>query len=875
MNAAATRPDDRAPSKSSATPHRPRRLIGLALWHIFLASLRRRPFATGLTLLAIALGVGLGLSVQLIHSVALDEFGRGMRLLSGEADLQILGPQGGFDDTLYLELARHPDVASASPVIELEARLPGRTETLRIFGVDLFRVASVTPPLLPMVDTAPEGERAIGTAATEGADRLAPLRPDALFLSPAAARRLALEPGATLVTQVGLREVTLRISGSVPGAGVGQALAVMDIAGAQQVFERIGRISRIDLRLAPGVERGPAQARIAAALPPGVAVLTPADAESELLGVSRAYRVNLTMLAAIALVTGGFLVFSSQLLAVVRRRQELAFLRAIGLDRASVRRGLLAEGAALGLVGGLAGVVLAHALTALAFRLVGADLGAGFFRGLTPEIRFEPWLSLLYLGLGVLAGLAGAWLPAREAARMIPARALHAGDEAEVYRAEPRWGAAFAVLALAAVLCLLPAIDGIPVFGYLAIALVLAGSVLILSGATVGVMRHLPRGRSITWRLARARLGAAPGQAVVAGAGVVASVALAVAMVIMVASFRDSLDDWLSRMLPADLYLRASSATASGYLDPEAVARVEALPGVLGVRPVRFESLRLAGIKESIGLIARPVAGTSGLPLVAGSLTPTPNPDGAPPAWISEALADRLDLGVGERLDLPLGGRAIAVQVAGIWRDYARQQGAVVIEQHDFQSITGDLRVNDLGLFLSDDTDPNDIMTLIRATLGERVSEMIQPDELRAMIMGVFDRTFLVTYLMQAVAVLIGLFGIGTTFAALATSRRKEFGILRHLGLRRRQIGWLLATEAAFTAIVGVGVGLAAGGAIALVLIEVVNPQSFHWSMDIRVPVSILAVFSLALVLLAALAARLAGQRAMRREAVLAVREDW
>lgn len=841
--------------------------MNAALRHVFLASLWRRPLATSLSLLAIALGVALGLTVQLIHSAALDEFGRGIRLLSGTADLQIVGSQAGLDDALYPLLARHPDIATASPVLEIEARLPGRDETLRIFGIDLFRVAQVTPSLLPMTDV-PDG------TPTERIDRLGPLQPDALFLSPAAATRLALAAGDRLTVQIGVREQALRIGGSVPGAGVGQILAVMDIGAAQQVFDRIGRLTRIDLRLAPGIERGEAQRRLADLLPPGVAILTPDDAESEVTGLSRAYRVNLTMLAAIALLTGGFLVFSAQLLAVVRRRQEFALLRALGLDRASLRRGLLAEGAVLGLIGGLIGLTLAYLLTALAFRLIGGDLGAGFFRGIAPTLRFEPLLTLVYLTLGVLAGLGGAWLPAREAARMIPARGLRAGDEAEVYRAQPRWGAALLCLILAALLCLPPPLAGVPVGGYLAVLLVLIGAILILPGATLWAMRRLGAPRALTLRLARARLAAAPGQAVVAGAGVVASVALAVSMAIMVDSFRGSVDGWLTRMLPADLYLRASAATASGYLDPETVARIAALPGVAAVYPVRFASLRLDPMRESIALIARPVRTGNGLPLVAGSLQPTGSDD-AHPAWISEALADRLRLGVGDPLALPLADRLQPFRVAGIWRDYARQQGAIVIELDDYRALTGDRLTNDLGLFLADGTAPETLMTAIRATLGEQTSEMILPGELRAMILAVFDRTFLVTYLMEAVAVLIGLFGIGTTFAALAASRRKEFGILRHLGLRRRQIGTLLSVEAALTAAVGMGVGLLAGGAIALVLIEVINRQSFRWSMDLQLPVVALLVFGLSLILLAALAARLAGAQAMRQDAVLAVREDW
>ncbi len=848
---------------------------GAALRHVFLASLQRRRLATALSLLAIALGVALGLAVQLIHAAALDELGRGMRLLSGEADLQVVGPRSGFDDAVYARIALHPAVAAASPLLEIQARLPGRDETLRVFGIDLFRVAQVTPSLLPIVETAAADDDAPDSSDTDQPDRLAALKPDAVFLSPAAGTRLGLDARDEVAVQVGLGEARLRIAGSVPGAGVGQVLAVMDIAGAQQTFDRIGRLTRIDLRLAPGIERGPAQEQLRTLLPPGVTLLTPEETASEVTGVSRAYRVNLTMLAAIALLTGGFLVFSTQWLAVVRRRREFAFLRALGLDRRSLLRGLLAEGALLGLVGGLIGVILAYLLTALAFSLIGGDLGAGFFRGVAPQLRVEPVLTLAYLALGVLAGVAGAWLPAREAARMVPARGLRAGDEAEVYQARPRWGAALIAMSLAALLCLLPPVGGVPVFGYLAVALILVGAVLAIPGATVGAMRLLPAQGSLVTRLARARLAAAPGQAVVAGVGVVASVALAVSMAIMVDSFRDSLDDWLTRMLPADLYLRASDSGASGYLDPDAVARVAALPGVAAVRPVRFESLRIGEVREAIALIARPVQDTSGLPLVAGTLDPPAGPGMDPPTWISEAMADRLSLGVGDPLALPLGEQLQTFRIVGIWRDYARQQGAAVIELETFRALTGDRRTNDLGLTLAPGTDPVGVMTAIRATLGDRVSEMILPGELRNMILQVFDRTFLATYLMLAVAVTIGLFGIGTTFAALATSRQKEFGILRHLGLPRRRIGTLLALEAALTAAVGVGVGLVAGGAIALVLIKVINPQSFHWSMDMQLPFGLLLTFGSAMILLAALAARLAGRQAMRQDAVLAVREDW
>lgn len=843
--------------------------------HVFLGSLWRRPLATTLCLLAIALGVALGLAVQLIHAAALAEFGQGMRLLNGEADLQVVGPQRGFDDQLYPLLAQRPEVAEASPLLEIEALLPNRPIRLRILGIDPFRVAQVTPSLLPMVLDK------MGTATPDRASPLASgnvrfdtLEPDALFLSPAAAAQLDIVGGVTLRVQVGSHESELRLAGSVPAAGLGQVLAVMDIAAAQQAFEQIGRLSRIDLRLAPGIDMERARRVLSALLPPGVSLRTPADSQAEIQGLSRAYRVNLTMLATMALVTGSLLVFSAQWFSVVRRRQEFAFLRAIGLGRNNLKRYLLAEGGLLGLIGGLIGLALAQLLTASALWVIGGDLGAGYFRGLTPEFHWEPGLNLGYLVLGILTGLGGAWLPACEAARLIPARGLRAGDEAEVYRAPPRWGLTLSFFTVASFCCFLPPLDGLPIGGYLAVALILVGAVMSVPGATAWAMPRLAWRGTILTRLALARLAAAPVQAVVAGAGVVASVALAGSMAIMVISFRDSLDDWLIRMLPADLYLRAAPAGTSGYLEPEEVKQVSLLPGIAGIRPVRFESLRIGSKGDTIALIARPITRMGDLPLVAGSTSP----EGLgtdPPAWISEVAADRLRLGIGAPLALPLGERMQTFRVAGIWRDYARQQGAILIELEIYQKLTGDRRVNDLGLYLTAGTDPAGVMSLILAQFGEGVSELTLPGELRALILGVFDRTFLVTYLMEAVAVLIGLFGISTSYAALATSRRKELGILRHLGLRRRQIGALLAIEASLTAAVSVLIGLFAGGAIAWILIEVINRQSFHWSMDLRWPYGILMTFSFAMIVLAALAARISGRQAMRQDAVLAVREDW
>jgi putative ABC transport system permease protein len=827
---------------------------------VFLGSLTRRRTATLFSFAAIVLGVALGMAVQAVHEAALAEFGRGLRTMAGEADLQVLGPRGGFDENLYALLAARPEVAAASPIVEVAAGLAGRDDTLQLLGIDVFALPRTTPALLPRP--------------AENSDRFATLAEDRIFLSAAAQAALGVKAGDTLQLQAGTRLLELTVAGDLPGAADNERLAVMDIAAVQAGYAQLGRLTRIDLRLATGLQPAVARSALQTILPAGTVIEEPTQAENQAANLSRAYRVNLTMLAAMALLTGGFLVFSAQALSVVRRRTEFAFLRAIGLARRQLFAWLVAEGALVGLAGGIVGAALGHALAWATLAVLGGDLGAGYFAGLKPQLQFQPGVAAIYVALGMLAGIGGAWLPAREAATVSPAQALKAGDDSALLggHGHPKLGVGALAASLAA--CFIPPLAGLPVGGYLAIACLLAGSVMLLPTIASGIARVLPRHGRVPARLAAARLGAAPGHAVVAAADVLTSVALAASMAIMVASFRNSVDQWLHQILPADLYLRAGAVVrTSGFLDPQLQARITAVPGVGRVDFTRHDSVRL-GARAPVALIARPVSADGHeLPLVGTTLKDA-DPD-VPSIWISEAMHDLHGWRPGQTVELPLAGRSAKVYVAGVWRDYSRQSGAILIDLDRYRRLTGDRLANDAAILLADGAPAVQVAEALIATAPPGTLQIAWPGEIRAVSLRIFDRTFAVTYLLEAVAVIIGLAGVAASFAALAAARRREFGMLRHLGLTRRQIGWMLAQEGALAAGVGVLGGLVAGAAIGLVLIEVVNRQSFHWSMDLALPWASLAVFAGGLIALASLAAVLAGRQAMRQDAVLAVREDW
>lgn len=807
-----------------------------------------------LAVAAIALGVALGYAVELINRAAIDELAGGLALMSGQADLEVRGPRGGFDEEAFSVLARDRDVAVASPVVEVDVKLRGRTDPLPVLGVDVFRAVAINPALVAVTR-----------------NRLDALRQDTLFASDAALRWMRADVGDAVVAQAGLAEFTLRIAGRAGSSG-GLRYAIMDIAAVQDRFDRAGRITRIDLRLRPGADVSAAQRRIEGLLPAGVHAAAPAAGIDAATRYSRAYRVNLNVLALVALFTGAMLVYATQTLAVVRRRPQFALLRTLGLTRGQLLRWIVGEAVLQGSIGGVIGLAAGYAIATGALRVFGPDLGAGFFSARAAVPSVDALSLLVFDALGIAAAVAGSVTPAREAASVAPAVALKASD-ADLVVAPHATLVAMVAIAAGTAAAFLPAVGELPIFGYAAIALILIGGILAMPALAQRALVLLDAPRRPGAALALAHLRATPGRFVATLATVVASVALMVAMAIMVASFRQSLDDWLSAMLPADVYLRAGADSAYfSTADEEAIA---ALRGVARAEFLRTTSVSLDPGRARVVLLARDVDPRNAdhrLALVGPSFAPAP--DAPPPAWISEAVADLQSLRPGGQITLPIAGRNVAFTVAGVWRDYARQQGAVVIERARYRELTGDATVNEAALWRSPATSIAELRDAIASFAGDRL-QVATPGELRRLSLATFDRTFAVTYALEAAAIVIGLAGLSASLVAQTLARRRELGMLRHLGMTRRQIGSMLATEGATLAAFGVAAGLMLGVAISLVLVHVVNRQSFHWGMDVHIPWSSLTLLASVLLALATLTARIAARGATGTDAIRAVRDDW
>lgn len=831
----------------------------VALGWLIAGEWRFHPARFVMTAVAIAVGVALGFAVHLVNGSALASFDGAMRGVSGAAELSVRATSPlGFDERLYPRVARTDGVADTSPVVRLDARIG--TKRLTLLGVDVVRAAVVTPSL---IGARPQG-------ADTGNDAV--FDEDTLFLSRAALTQVGAKIGSRVTVVANGRAVPLRVAGTLPATDAAVAVGVMDIAAAQWRFGRLGRIDRLDLALS---DRNGAETALRATLPADAILSTAETQNAQGDSLSRAYRVNLDMLALVALLTGGFLVYSAQSLSVVRRQRAFALLRTLGMPRGGIIAAVVVEGLAIGLVGASAGLVIGYALAWGALHWFGGDLGAGYFGGATAHVVIQPVAALGFFSLGLLASILGSALPARVAARAAPAAALkNAGDVLDPRR-RVAWWPAVALLVAGGGAALLPAVGGLPLFGFAGMALMLAGGVAGVPWFARTLLTPLAKRTrgSVPGLLAIRHLHGAPGEAATALCGIVASTALMIAMATMVTSFRGAVDEWLNQVLGADLYLRT---TAGATFDPATRTRLATTPGIERLAFSRQIPLTIAADRPPVSLIARPERGGQD-PLLVLIETAPPLPKTALPVWVSEPAQRLYGWDPGERITLPIAGRT-QFTVAGVWRDYGRQAGAVLIDEGDYQRLTGDDARDEISATIAPGRDAAQVARAMTAKLPPALRDQVevsQPATLRRLALTIFDRSFAVTYLLEAVAILVGLAGVAATMSAQTIAREREFGMLRHLGLTRRQLTTMLATEGAIVGLTGALAGIGLGLLLSQVLIHVINPQSFNWTMTTRVPIGTLIGVAAALTGAAAATAVLAGRRATAKSAVQSVREDW
>jgi putative ABC transport system permease protein len=699
-------------------------------------------------------------------------------------------------------------------------------------------------------------------------------RPDAVLVSGPLASRLGLKVGDALAVMVGPRRCALRVAGIFTARSglypLDGAVVLMDIGPAQELLDRVGGLDYIDV-----IGAGPpaeVKRRLQEALPPGVEVVRPAAQGSRTEGLVASYRLNLAVLSAIALFVGMFLIYQSVTLSVVRRRREIGLLRTLGMTPGQVLLLFLAEGLASGLVGGLLGLGLGVGLARGVLAVMTQNLSSLYMPVAAQEVGVQGGLLLQAWGLAVAATLLAAYLPAREAART-QLRAVWHREELEE-KIESKAGLIFGwgvvALVLAGVGAYAKINGGPPWPGFVAAFLILLGFALFTPLATRllgnGLQPVLRKILGPAGDLGCRYLAGSLSRSAVSIAALACALGMLIAVTVMIGSFRQTVNDWVSRAISGDIFFGPavfSTAAYDQYLPPEILAELRQDPDVADIylyRCVRipfreryilviggsFEVLArhgglwfrqgdTAAIMERVGQGAGARGQGSGKEDRGHSKSDLQKPETAGMVVISEPLAETLHLQERGTIMLPTPSGPQALTIAGVFYDYRTDGPSVWMDIALFRRFWRDTHLNAVRLYLKDPARVPQVQARLEARYGGRYRLLaLSHRDLRNGILKIFDETFALTYALEGVAVVVAVFGIITTFLVLIRERERDLALLQAIGASRRQILGMVLVESGLAGGLSFGLGAACGSVLSLLLIFVINKQAFGWTIQMH-----------------------------------------
>ena len=802
----------------------------VALFRLIIRPMFADPVRALLTVAAVALGVAVIVAVDLASEASMGSFRSSLESLEGSASYEIT-QVGGIAETVYGDLVRLAEPLGFSPRIESFALLPETGEQVALFGVDLVgdtmlaeQGAMPRPGFSELIDVS-------SVWVTES---------------------LGVSPGDTLELIVGDRRLELEVQGLLDATlAVAGRFVVMDVALAQRVLGRMGRLDRIYV-YTRGVERD--WSAVIAPLVPAAASILPAGTGTQdsrrMLG---AFRWNLRMMSYATILVGAFLIYNTISAYIVRRRQQIGVVRAVGASRTMVRAAFVFEGAVFGILGVAAGLALGRLLAIGAVDAVGQTVSSLYVSSTPGEVAFRPWTIAIGAIAGIGVSVLSAWWPAREAAGVTPTEAMAgAALDYNVRTTSHRSTAAAVVLALLAVaFCLMPPLGRIPVGGYLALVCLVGATAMVsprVSTLVLGVAgRWLVAPFGVIGAIAARGLAASLNRTSVIVTAMAIATALIVGMAMMVGSFRETVVTWVEHRLQADFYVspaggggRGSSSTMS----EEAAARLEAVPGVVDVGRYRTYPIRYRDTPATVGLADVALYGRhSGIRFLEGPAPGAiwPTLAAGESVIVSELFSYRHDVHTNDTIALPLGAHVVEFQVAGVFYDYSGERGFVIGDRGALLRYLPDPRVSSVAVYLQPDADFEESReAVVRALAGLEV--VVTPSRtLRERSIEIFDRTFAITYALEVIAVFVAILGMAEALLNLVFDRRVELAQLRMHGASMAQIRSLVLVQAGLLGLVACLLGLVLGAAWSQVNLLVIHKQSFGWSVQFHWPGAYLA----------------------------------
>ncbi len=894
-------------------------ILWLLLRRFSLRHWKEAPWQSGLLVLILALGVAVYFSIRLANRAVLASFRNFTDLITEQSDWILKSPAGELNDTILPELRRAlgSEPVHLVPIAETTATEPpsspdepiGQRRTYQILGVDLIGIQNVRSAAKSSVTSATAQRSWFNqSAASPGSvtNRFWELfnHPRAVFISEALAREKALQVGGSFAVLVNEAVIRLEVAGVIPESPERPAapvsMLVMNLPALQALSGRADRIDRVEFILEPGGDLDARRADVKRLLDEASQsrwrIESPTQRRESGEMMTRAFRLNLTILSLIALLVGLYLIFQALDGAVIRRRDEIGILRSLGVEEGLIRQAWLLEAAALGLVGGIFGAALGWVGAQVAVRVVGQTVNALYHATSAQSAALTPSELLLAVALAVVAGVLAGLAPAQSAATTPPAQLLVRGG----LPAPGPWvlrsrSLAFALAFIGVALALLPPLrfeGGIrfPLGGYgAALCWIFSGGIFAgellhlvsrwLSGGKAGrVALRLdgqpqrgwphPEGstgafalpsrfdlgsRSPLLRLAISQVRPPTGRHRLAAASLCCAVAMTAGMAILVGSFSTTMRGWIERTFEADLYMSsagAQSASTDNRISTTVWKKIVDRPDVLAANVIQAGEIRLPGGPTM--LVGASMEFAQSHAHLAWQNQPSPEDFAAAVrgevVFVSESFTERFQKKAGDTLELPTPSGLKPVRIAAVFADYGNERGSIVTERLRMTEWFDDELASSIILKLKPGVEPDRVRSEL---VGENPGlSVFTNSHIRREILRIFRQTFSITYALEFIGVTVAVIGLAMTLASLLLQRRNELTTLRALGMTHPEIARAMAVEGLLTASAGLAAGLVTSLALGWLLIFVINKQTFGWTLQADLPLLELAALG-ALVLAA------------------------
>ena len=826
------------------------------LWSTSFRHLLRHPVQLLLALLGLALGVATIVAVDVATGSAARAFELSLAAVQGPATHELDGGPAGIEETWYVQLVRTLHVVRANPVVE--GYVTTGDEALQLLGVDPLAAAGFAAGG-GSADGALQGPATVLDSAGALAQWLSGA--GAALLTRDTATQLGLRPGASFAVDAGGHALQGHLLGVLGDTGGGLAAVMLtDVSTAQQWLGLQGRLTRVDLRVPTGAAAAAELAQLRRELPPGVTLNVAAQRARAGLDMTQAFNTNLRALSLLALLVGLFLVYGTMSFAIVQRRRTLGILRALGATRAQLLRIILLEATGLAIVGGVLGLAAGTLIGRTLVGMVSRTINDLYYVLAVNSVTLPRGEPLLAIGAAVAVALLAAAAPALEAIHSTPQLTLRASVlEGRARRVAALLLGVSVLLAVGCVAIVLSTQRSVLAgFGALVLAMlsVAAATPAVLYGCARGLARS-PLSAAPPVRLALGGIAGSLSRTGVAVAALAMAVTAMIGISIMVDSFRESLRDWLSHTLQADIYVGAPGpgfARPERRLDAAVVADLVRVPGIAG-----YSASRRALVDSDRGPVVLDAMDVTpmmraGVDLTAAAADVWPRfTDGE--VLLAQPLAYRLELTIGATLRLTTAQGLRSFRVAGVFREYGNDRGSVRISRAVYRRLWQDAAVSTLALEVVPGADVSAVVgRLYGAAAGRQALQVDTPAQVRAISLAIFERTFVITRVLNWLAAGVAAVGLVSALLAWQLGRTRELALLRVVGLTRAGAAVMIQAQTVFMGVVALLAALPAGVLTAVLLVRVINRRAFGWQIDLHLHAA-QVTGAIALALIAAFAA--------------------